>query len=181
MGAPAGGEWDGYKTISGTEAGRADSGVEFVGLGFQGFAPHSVRRLFNRLRTRNPPAEGQKRLAYPQLRQQGRKNSSTENRLASFSRAIRACSTQERPWALIFSQCVLFNVSCSSYFAQYVCSIRHRPQRIRCALFHKPPEPDIIHQPQHQKHRKRIRTAGTHQWQRNPGYGHSPYHHSDVD
>ncbi len=46
---------------------------------------------------------------------------------------------------------------------------------------YKSPEPDVIHEPQHQKHRYNIRSAGTHQRQWNTGDRHPSHHHSDID
>jgi hypothetical protein len=45
---------------------------------------------------------------------------------------------------------------------------------------YKSPEPDVIHEPQHQKHRYNIRSAGTHQRQRNARDRHPSHHHSDI-
>ena len=47
-------------------------------------------------------------------------------------------------------------------------------------LIHKTPEPDIVHEPQQQKHGKRIRAACTHQRQWDPGYRHTADHHPHV-
>ena len=45
---------------------------------------------------------------------------------------------------------------------------------------YKSPEPDVIHEPQHQEHRYNIRSAGTHQRQRNARDRHPSHHHSDI-
>jgi hypothetical protein len=47
-------------------------------------------------------------------------------------------------------------------------------------LIYESPEPDVIHEPQHQKHRYNIRSAGTHQRQRNARDRHPSHHHSDI-
>lgn len=55
-----------------------------------------------------------------------------------------------------------------------------RPNRNSKSLVHKPPEPHIVHEPQHQKHGQRIRATCTHQWQRNARHRHTPNDHSHV-
>lgn len=70
-------------------------------------------------------------------------------------------------------------------FKILVTEIRFTPERLWSAksvskLTHKPPEPHIIHQPQHHKYRKHIRAARTHERQRNSCHRHAPYHHSHI-
>src|SRR5665213_184442 len=66
-----------------------------------------------------------------------------------------------------------------------VTEIRFTPERLWSAKSvskstHKPPEPYVVHQPQHHKYRKHIRAARTHERQRNPCHRHAPHHHSYV-
>src|SRR5260370_15678039 len=59
-------------------------------------------------------------------------------------------------------------------------SIFLKAGRFPPALINKPPEPHIVHKPQHHKYRQHIRSAVTHQRQRNTSYRHPSHHHSDV-
>jgi hypothetical protein len=55
-----------------------------------------------------------------------------------------------------------------------------RQARFKKNLTDKPPEPHVIHQPQHDKYRHRDGPARTHQRQWNPGQRHFARHHSHV-